>query len=71
MIDEERLQELLDTCDSLEVLKNNLKSKDLKDDVNYILEKYEDEKNCLLVEINKQWEDEERQANNEFERSRL
>lgn len=68
-----RHDELYDFLSRIDSLRDDCKSKDLKEELEYLLYEagYDDELKELEQEINKLEDEEEKQANLEFERSRI
>lgn len=71
MYDDERLFELNELYDTFNALKLSITSKDILEELDYILEKYSDEYETLQEKEEQEYEKERKKEIIDFERSRL
>lgn len=68
---QDRYDDIDNLITTIDCLLREINSKDIREDLDVLKYEYMDEREELLIELNKKWHDEEKQANIEFERSRL
>ena len=68
---QDRYDDIDNLITTIDCLLREINSKDIREDLDVLKYEYMDEREELLIELNKMWHDEEKQANIGFERSRL